>query len=122
MGVQRCPGPRLQVSVDGAQRCLPGRTGWSLPATNSLICLHQGFPHQCKVARKSGTAGGWGLVDKVLKDRLVPLSSMSMQILSTKKCIHVKGQEKLFSKTKHSVRQASFYFNGSSLSFGDAQK
>lgn len=120
--MQRCLGPRLQVSGDEAQRCLPGPKEWSPPATNSLICLHQGFPHQCKVARKSGTTGGWGLVDKVLKDRLVPLSSMSMQISLIKKCIHVKGHEKLISKTKHSIQQTSFYFSGSSLSFEEAQK
>ena len=71
---------------------------------------------------RAGTAGGWGLEDKVLKDGLVLLSRMSMQISSTNKCMHVKGDEKLISRTTRSICQASFYFNGSSLGFGDPQK
>lgn len=120
--MQRYQGPRLQVSGDGAQRCLSGPKGWSPPATNSLICLHQGFHTSVRWQGRVGTAGGWGLEDKVLKDGLGLLSRMSTQISSTKKCTHVKEHEKLISRTKHSIQQASFYFNGSSLGFGDPQK
>lgn len=63
-----------------------------------------GLPTQCKVARKSGTTGAQRLVDKVLKDRLVPLSSVPRQI-SLIKTYSCKGPEKLISKTKHSINK-----------------